>query len=417
MLRLRPYMVYLILGGASAVFLNMIYPMLTLYYVRDVGLNPFELVLVGTVLQVTAFVFEIPTGVIADRVSRRLSVILGELLIGVSFVIIGFTPTFTAVLTGISVFAIGGTCISGALSAWIADELGVDALGRTLLRYNQVRQGGAIVGTLIGIAVASVTVQGAILAGGLLMVALSMFLLLTMPERHFSPSTTAEAHVWSGMRSTLRDGLAVVRGSRVALLLLAVSLVAGAYSEGFDRLWEAHLLLSMPAPFGGNVAPAVWLGLINLGMKLWGMVGSEVLLRTVDLANWVQVGRVLRLSTLGVVASVVVFGATNQFAVAVAALLVAEGLRIVQAPLSEAWLNAVIPSRTRATVLSLASQADALGQIVGGPMIGGIGMLVNLHVALIVNGLLLLPTLRLYGRAMQHSQAATSATSLPPSER
>ena len=86
-----------------------------------------------------------------------------------------------------------------------------------------------------------------------------------------------------------------------------------------------------------------------------------------------------------------------------AAVLIAEGLRIVQAPLSEAWLNAVIPSRTRATVLSLASQADAVGQIVGGPLVGVIGTQVNLHVALVINGLLLLPTLRLYGRAMQHS--------------
>ena len=172
-----------------------------------------------------------------------------------------------------------------------------------------MRQGGTIVGTLIGIAVASVTVQGAILAGGLLMVALSVFLMVTMPEQQFSPSTPADMHIWSGMGSTLHDGIAVVRGSCGALLLLAVSLVAGAYSEGFDRLWEAHLLLSMmPAPFGGSVAPAVWLGLINLGMKLWGMVGAEVLLRTLDLADWTRVGRVLRLSTLGVVASVVVLG-------------------------------------------------------------------------------------------------------------
>ena len=47
------------------------------YFVQEVGLNPLELVLLGTVMEATIFLFEIPTGVIADTYSRRLSLIIG----------------------------------------------------------------------------------------------------------------------------------------------------------------------------------------------------------------------------------------------------------------------------------------------------------------------------------------------------
>jgi len=75
---------------------------------------------------------------------------------------------FTAILVAEIVRGVGGTFISGALSAWITDEIGEHAIGRVFMRYNQVRQGGAFVGTLLGVAIASIRLNLAIIAGGLL---------------------------------------------------------------------------------------------------------------------------------------------------------------------------------------------------------------------------------------------------------
>ena len=55
------------------------------YRVDVVGLNPLQLILVGTTLEVAAFSAEIPTGVIADVYSRKLSLIIGYIVIGVGF--------------------------------------------------------------------------------------------------------------------------------------------------------------------------------------------------------------------------------------------------------------------------------------------------------------------------------------------
>ena len=80
------YPVYLILEGASALFFTMVFTVNMVYQATVVNLNPLQLVLVGTVLETTAFLCEVPTGVVADVYSRRLSVIIGIFLLGVGIV-------------------------------------------------------------------------------------------------------------------------------------------------------------------------------------------------------------------------------------------------------------------------------------------------------------------------------------------
>ena len=94
---------------------------------RVVGLDPFQMVLVGTVLEATCFLFEVPTGIVADLWSRRVSVIIGFVLIGAGFAFEGVVATFAAAIVGNVVWGIGYTFTSGALQAWITDEVGEDA--------------------------------------------------------------------------------------------------------------------------------------------------------------------------------------------------------------------------------------------------------------------------------------------------
>src|SRR5690349_692225 len=90
--------VYLLLTGGQALFFSMIATLNMVYQATIVGLSPFQLVLVGTVLESVCFLGEIPTGVVADVYSRRLSIILGVLLIGGGFTLEGGIPAFAAVL-------------------------------------------------------------------------------------------------------------------------------------------------------------------------------------------------------------------------------------------------------------------------------------------------------------------------------
>ena len=67
------YSVYLLSEFTVAVLFSMMFTVDSVYQVSLVGLNALQLVLVGTVVEFSAFVFEIPTGVVADVFSRRLA--------------------------------------------------------------------------------------------------------------------------------------------------------------------------------------------------------------------------------------------------------------------------------------------------------------------------------------------------------
>ena len=235
------------------------------------------------------------------------------------------------------------------------------------------------------------------------MIGLSVFLMLTMPERRFRSTPHPQRVPLQTMAATLRESVTIIRASRVILILLLVSLVAGAFSEGYDRLWEAHMLAHVAFPLGSLLPVVIWFGAITVAMKLVNLLATEAILRRFDLDDVNSLSRILQRTTIGVVAGVVVFGISSNFAVAVGALLVVELLRNLQAPLNETWLNKSVPARIRATILSMNSQVDSLGQVVGGPIIGAVGMFASLRTAMLVNALLFLPALILYRRATTHA--------------
>ena len=67
-------------------------------------------------------------------------------------------------------------------------------------------------------------------------------------------------------------------------------------------------------------------------------------------------------------------------------------------PIESAWLNRHVDSRSRATVISMVSQANAIGQVVGGPPLGALAGRTSLRTALLASGLILTPIPALYLR-------------------
>jgi DHA3 family tetracycline resistance protein-like MFS transporter len=74
------FTVYVILRFCASLLFSLIFTVNLIYHVTVVELTPLQLVLVGTILEATVFIFEVPTGVVADVKSRRLSIIVGYAL-------------------------------------------------------------------------------------------------------------------------------------------------------------------------------------------------------------------------------------------------------------------------------------------------------------------------------------------------
>lgn len=403
MRRLSAYTTWLVLHGVGALAGALIFTVTAVYFVREVGMNPFQLVLCGTVMELAIFVFEVPTGVLADTYSRRASVIVGTLIQGGAFVLVGAIQSFPAVLAGYAIWGLGWTFESGAIQAWIADELGTERLPSVFLRGARVGYVGALAGIGLSVAIASYDLGLAIIAGGALTVLLGLFLVVAMPETGFKRGRDEEGEA-AGPKAflrTARQGARIVRGRPVLLLLLAITFFSGMWSESFDRLWEAHfLLLGLPAI--GGLDPVVWFGIFGAGSMLIGLALTGPAANRLEHASHATVGRVLFAFEAFLLVAALAFALAGSFWLALAAYFAIRTARGIASPLFDAWLNQSIDdSSVRATVLSITNQSDAIGQVTGGPALGGIGTIFSIRAALSAGAVALLPSLWLYGRALR----------------
>ncbi len=398
-------MVYVILECSVALFFSLIFTVNLIYHVTVVELTPLQLVLVGTILEGTVFLFEIPTGVLADVKSRRLSVIIGYVLMGLGFIVEGSCPVFGMVALAQVLWGFGYTFTSGATQAWIVDEIGTDRAGDAFLRGSQAGQIGALLAIPISVALGSVAVRLPILLGGAMMILLAVFLALTMTEEGFTPTPPQDRTTWGMMLKTVRDARQMTRRHPVLLVLLGIGLFFGLYSEGFDRLWTAHLLENfLVPPRLDALDPVIWFGVIRAVLLLICLAATEVARRRVDTNRPTLLARVLTWNAGVIVLALAGFGLTRIFWVALVLYWVIGVSRSINGPLYSVWFNQRIDDpQVRATMFSVSSQVDAVGQITGGPLVGAVGN-VSIRAALVASALILSPVLPLYSRAIQRGE-------------
>ena len=231
-----------------------------IYQVEMAGLNALELVLVGTALELSAFLFEIPTGVVADTYSRRISVITGFFITGLAFVISGSFPVFEIIALGSFIWGIGWTFISGAHEAWLADEVGESEAARLYLRGQKLSSYGSFAGITLAVLIGSIQINYPFILAGMLFCLWSVFAWFAMEEIHFKPVAAEDRGSFQKMGATLRGGAKTIRGSSTLVLLMVVGVVFGTFSEGYDRLSTAHLLRSFEFPEPWGLAPVVLFG-------------------------------------------------------------------------------------------------------------------------------------------------------------
>ncbi|TCO45053.1 MFS transporter [Kribbella antiqua] len=401
-----PARTYYVYNGAWAFLSALAFTLSMVYYVRDAGLDPLQMVLVGTTLELACFLFEVPTGIVADIYSRRLSIIIGFALIGAGLLLQGLVPAFLAILAAQVLWGVGYTFTSGADQAWITDEVGTDRAAKVFVRSQQISLAAKIAGTVTAgaLGLVSLPLPMALSGGGMLLLALA--LAVFMREDNFHRTPRAER----SMAETFKDGLAVARRRPVVRTLVLISLISGLSSEAFDRLWSVKILhFSFPAVFGTS-DPAFWFTVLALVGTLLALVTSVVLNRlSPERLSATHPNGVLAVLSLVELSAVTAFALLDHLWLALAAMWVRTIAGTLAWPIESAWLNRHVDSRSRATVISMVSQANAIGQVVGGPPLGAIGR-TSLRAALTASGLILTPIPLLYLRLRAPSLSGTKSS-------
>ncbi|MFI5693460.1 MFS transporter [Kribbella sp. NPDC051586] len=374
------------------------------YYVRDAGLNPLQMVLVGTTLELACFLFEIPTGIVADLYSRRLSIIIGFVLIGAGFLLQGLVPAFLAILAAQVLWGVGFTFTSGADQAWITDEVGTERAAAVFVRAQQFELGGKIVGIISAGALGLISLPLPMVLSGAGMILLALTLAVLMREENFHRTPKQERETFKQMAETFKSGLEAARRRPVVRTLVIISLIAGLSSEAFDRLWSVKILtFTFPTVFGTS-EPAFWFTVLALAGTLLSLGTSLALNRfSPERLQATHPTGILATLALFQVAGVIGFALLGNLWLALAAMWLNTVAGTIAYPIESAWLNRHVDSRSRATVISMVSQANAIGQVVGGPPLGAVGRS-SLRAALLASGVILTPIPALYLRLKDASR-------------
>jgi MFS transporter, DHA3 family, tetracycline resistance protein len=417
--RIDPKHLYIGIEVAESFFVATAYTTAVVYRVTSGHLNALQLILLGTMLEISYFIAALPTGILADIVSRRLCVIGGRFVVAAGFLMQGISAHFAVQLIAQIPVGVGAALTFGAQEAWLADEAGEIELTPVFLRATQLGLVGVIAGSILAGFLGSVGLNVPFLVGGGLTGALAITLLFVMPETGFRPpgrpvsagSVTRQAWAaFAGQTRQTHRAIVVVPG---LVLLLVMLFFVGMWTESFDRLWGAYLLkdIRFPHPFG--LSTVGWFSVFAVAAALLGLGSTEWANRRTSKLGPGSVVTTLLALTVATALGVAAMAAGHAFVFAAVAYLAVVTMRPVFSPLITGWVVARVDSSVRATALSATDMFDSGGQITGGPIIGAIGVLATIRIALLAGAAALVPAAGLLVAATRRVRIRTGAAGRP----
>ncbi len=339
-------------------------------FLLDAGLSNTEAFAANAFFTAGRVIFEVPTGIVADTVGRRASYLLGTLTLMASTLFYVFLWHVEASFwpwAGASIFiGLGFTFFSGAVEAWLVDALkatGFTGEIESVFGRGQVVTGiGMLVGSLAGGFIAAETTLGVpfVLRGVILVIMFGLAFKL-MHDVGFSPE----------------------RGGKLLPEMRKIT------SASIDYGWRVPAVkwLMLEALFIGGVGIYVFYAMQPYLLELYGdpeayqvaglvaavVAGAQILGGLV--APWIRRRFHRRTSALlltasGTVLTLLAVGVVDSF-YGVLALVVVWGLLFAATmPIRQAYINGLIPSRQRATILSFDSLMASSGGVWAQPVLG-----------------------------------------------
>ncbi len=343
----------------STLLTQWVFTLTPIYYVLKGQFNPLQLILIGVVLESTVLLFEVPTGYLADRKSRVLSFAIGYGLMGLSFGILVYQPNFIFSLMYSFLLGLGYTFVSGAQTAWILDESEESTHQTILIKASQYGSIGGIVG--IGLAVIislNTSIEASIFISGCGLVLLSLGILVFAKETNY----VKHNNVHSNESNLITQSINLIKSSSILKSLIIIALFYGFASEGFDRLWGLKV-------FGSNQLTEI--------ESVWVIGGLTAIVYFVHVFMMKMIENRVKKPILFIIIlnsilvfTIILFAQSSTIPFLLLFYSLSSTLRSINYPMFSILNNQYLESYGRATLLSFFGQMDALGQIVGGLIIG-----------------------------------------------
>lgn len=352
-----------------------------LYLVTVADLSAFQLVFLGTAMELTILVAEIPTGVMADTVSRKWSLVISHVLMGLGMLATGLFTDFGPLVATQVLWGLGWTFSSGADVAWITDEtddpMAIDGI---LARAAGLQLAGAAAGMVgLGLLGWATSLRVAIVGSGAAMVVLGLFVVAAFPERNFRPTVE---HRWRESREIFQRGASLARRDRTILVMFGAMVLISSGAEAYDRLYAKRLVV-----IGFPDEPVIWFALLGVATLLVGSAVLHLVRQRIDQPG--APGKAYAASCAAGAFGLVVLANAPDPRLGVAGVLLVGGMAwTVTRSISTIVVNRRATSDVRATVQSFLGQVESIGEISGGLTLGLLAQRSSIPVALMCSSVL-----------------------------
>ena len=361
--------VYLSLSLFNTLAASLIWGINTLFLL-DAGLTSTEAFAANAFFTVGQVLFEVPTGVVADTAGRRASYLIGAITLSVAtalYLVAWYyrAPFWAWAVTSI-LLGLGFTFFSGATEAWLVDALaftGYEGKVESVLAKGEIVEGAAMLtGSVLGGLVAQMTNLGVpyvLRAGALLITFAIAFRFMRDWGFQREPGKRPLQEIKHVLKMSIDHGF---RNRPVRWLMLAAPFTLGVGIYGFYAM-QPYLLELYGDPQAYLVAglsAALAAGAQIVGGLLVPFAGRIFQKRTTVLLVCLTASTV----------ALAIIGLVDSFPVAVALLAVWGLMWAAAGPIRSAYLNGLIPSAQRATVLSFDNLMASSGGVVVQPPLG-----------------------------------------------
>jgi len=307
------------------------------------------------------FLFEVPTGTVADYLGRKVSLALGNVVGLVAALVYVSKPSFPVFMVAEAIFAIAYTLHSGADEALAYDSLKAsgqpERAAHVLGRMEAFKLGGIITGTLVGGFIASAYGLSAPMRAFVVPATVAFLIALTLRE---PPASAKQEPTRASYTRILVQGGRYFLGHKVVRLLAIELALTNALAWGLIWLFQPLLERSgVPLRFFGVVHALSCVGQILL-------LGNVV-----RLERWFGSTRRLLLgATFLAGGSFLLLASTRWMPLVILGIVLGFTSALPRIPLFSAYINHHIPSEQRATVLSFVSMVRTFAIVLINPIIG-----------------------------------------------
>lgn len=378
---------YIILTLLSTFAASFIWGINTLFLL-DAGLSNTEAFAANAFFTLGQVIFEVPTGVVADVWGRRTSFLLGagSLLVTTLLYLLLWqveAPFWQWAVVSASI-GLGFTFFSGATEAWLVDALHFTKYNgnlETVFAKGQIAGGVAMLsGSVAGGFIAQVSNLGVpyLVRSGFLAL-LFLVAYIAMRDIGFTPvkSKRPMREVRKVLNASIEHGW---RNPPVRWLMLAAPFSAGVGIYAFYAM-QPYLLQLYGDPNAYGVAGLA--AAIVAGAQIGGGMVVPLLRRV-----FARRTTILALQVIFSGVALIVAGLSDNFAVAVSVLVAWGLLFALGGPIRQAFINALIPSKQRATVISFDSLMSSTGGVVAQPGLGKVADVNGYAASYVVSGVI-----------------------------